>query len=244
MSELFDPLRMSLDRLQEAGRTVRIFFRNDDVDRDEGSLGRLLNLFAERAIPLNLEIIPGLLTESAAVLLRRHHRQFGDLVELDQHGWLHANHEPEGRKCEFGSSRSFDQQLADLARGRKVLEDAFEEAFSPVFTPPWNRCTTDTYRALDQLGFQVLSQRRGRAEIRGYGFREVSVTLDLGRGTRGELVTELNRQLNDPDPVGIMLHHKVMDEDAFDFLALLLDLLRLHRAVNFQTLVRGQYRER
>lgn len=241
-SECFDPLRASLRQMESAGQSVRVFFRDDDVDEDEATLRQLLNLFLDLEIPVNLEIIPGLLTDSAIATLSRHHRQRPDLFELNQHGWLHVNHEIEGRKCEFGVSRSYDQQLADIRRGQEVLQKAFGEAFSPVFTPPWNRCTDDTCRALDQLGFQALSKLRGKQVMAAYGFHEVSVTLDLFRWKGGaelkaadEIIGELIIQLSELETVGIMLHHKVMDQSAFAFLSLLLNELRRADGVGFHT---------
>jgi peptidoglycan/xylan/chitin deacetylase (PgdA/CDA1 family) len=242
MKEIRAELGAALERFEAAGQTIEILFRDDDVDEDEDSLRRLLDLFLERTVPVNLEVIPGRLTRPAALLLRRHLDRQPDLIEIDQHGWMHLNHEREGRKFEFGPSRSFDQQLADIASGRRALEAAFGGEFSAVFTPPWNRCTAETYRALDQLGFRVLSGLRGRHEVRGYRFREVSVTLDLFRWQGGaslrppeELVRELVQQLGRLDPVGIMLHHKVMDQRAFDLLACWLDELRRCPVVNFHT---------
>lgn len=251
MKAAWDMLRSELERLQEEqgreGRTVDIFFRDDDVDEDDEALRLLMGIFLECEVPVNLEIIPGRLTESAVTLLRQHHDQRPELFEINQHGWLHVNHETEGRKCEFGPSRGFDRQLADLDSGRKVLEKAFGRAFSRVFTPPWNRCTTDTFRALDQLGYEVLSKRRGhddglRGDLRGYGFREVSVSLDLCRWKGGasmkppeEIVSELLVQMGELDLVGVMLHHKMMNAGAFDWLRHLLDELRRCPAVKFHT---------
>lgn len=235
-------LRAVLERLQAEKRTVNVFFRDDDVDDDEPSLHLLLNFFSELEVPLNLEIIPGLLTDSAVALLRRFHNRWPGLFELNQHGWMHVNHERDGRKCEFGVHRSFDDQLADIARGREVLIQALGDAFSPVFTPPWNRCTEVTYQALDELEFRVLSKLRSKDPIVGYGFRELSVTLDLFRWKGGavmktpaEFIGELTAQLKDLDTVGIMLHHKVMDEAAFGLLALLLKELRCSEVIRFHT---------
>ncbi|HMY74706.1 MAG TPA: polysaccharide deacetylase family protein, partial [Blastocatellia bacterium] len=225
-----------------SGQSVNVFFRDDDVAEDEPTLRRLLDLFAEFEIPINLEIIPGKLTEAAIALLGAYRAAHPDLFEFNQHGWMHVNHETEGRKCEFGASRSFDEQLADIRQGREVLQDAFGEAFSPVFTPPWNRCTEATYQALDQLQFRALSKLRGKTEVTGHGFRELSVTLDLFRWKGGatmkaprEFIEELHTQLRELDTVGIMLHHQVMDEAAFEFLALLLEMLRGLPQIRFQT---------
>ena len=225
--------------LNSRGQTIDLFFRNDDVDEDDLSLRTMLDLFFRYQVPLNLQIIPGRLTTACINTIDRAR---SNLLELNQHGWMHENHEHSGRKCEFGPSRSFDQQYEDIERGRKVLEEAFGSAFSPVFTPPWNRCTVETFRALDRLGFQALSRFRGDASAGDYNFREVSVTLDLYRWQGGaamkypnELIDELILQLETLPRIGIMLHHKVMDEAAFELLSLLLGELCLSRAIKFHT---------
>jgi hypothetical protein len=234
-------LRSSLDRLRSEGREIGLFFRDDDVDEDENSLRKLLSIFLEEEAPVNLQIIPDRLTRPAASLLLRYHRLRPDLFELNQHGWRHINHEREGRKCEFGPSRSFDEQLADIASGREVLEESLGAAFSLVFTPPWNRCTAETLRALDQLGFQGYSGFRSGEPVSGYGFRDVSATLDIHRWKNGvvmkradEIVSELISQLRELDTIGIMLHHKVMDEDGFDLLSCLLKVLSGSQVINFR----------
>ena len=133
-----------------------IFFRDDDADRDLPQLGRLLRVFEDHGVPLNCAVIPATLTEECASLLTRR----GAWLDLHQHGWQHANHETSGRKCEFGRSRSFAQQFDDISRGKARLDMLLGARWSPVFTPPWNRCTTDTYRALASLGFRAISQDR------------------------------------------------------------------------------------
>lgn len=248
MNNVREKLKNDLDRFQETGRTVSVFFRNDDVDEEVESLRVLLDLFLSAQTPLNLEITPGLMTEDAAALLRdrkSRHPELPDLIELNQHGWRHVNHEWHGRKCEFGPSRSFDQQFTDIAAGARILEDAFGEGFSRVFTPPWNRCTAETVDALKRLNFRALSRLdRGdspNAEL-GEGVPEISVTLDLFRWRGGarmktprELGAELIAQLTSFGTVGVMLHHKVMDQAAFEWLAMLLAELRGRRELELHT---------
>ena len=234
--------QLALDLFEVERDAINVFIRNDDVDDGDPSLHGLLHLFLELEIPINLQIIPERLTDAGIMLLRQYQNYRPDLFELNQHGWRHVNHEPAGRKCEFGASRSFEEQLVDIARGRDMLEHAFGKAFSPVFTPPWNRCTQDTYRALDQLSFLALSKLRGKESVTGYGFRELSVTLDLFRWKGGaamkpvsEFVSELRVQLRELDTVGIMLHHKVMDDTALMLLRMVLNELRRSDAVRFHT---------
>ena len=100
---------------------------------------------------------------------------------LHQHGLAHANHEREGRKCEFGPSRGLEAQRRDIEAGRARLTDLLGDRVDPIFTPPWNRCTTDTGTALAELGFRVLS-RESRAEPLGVpGLFELPIHIDWVR---------------------------------------------------------------
>lgn len=235
-------LKYFLDAKETEGRDLHLFLRDDDVDDDEDSLKHLLDLALARSVPMNLEIIPGRLTPTCTATLKNALRADRALLSLDQHGWMHSNHEVKGRKCEFGSSRSFTQQLNDIAQGKAILESTFEEQFYPAFTPPWNRCTTDTYRALEELGFQILSKDRGQERITEYRFTEISTTLDLYSWKEGarmkspdDIVHALLEQLEAFPLVGLLLHHKVMTKDAFKFLDQLLCELASHSAVRFHT---------
>ncbi len=220
-------------------KTIDIFFRDDDVDIDEENLHRLLTIFADRKIPLIAGVIPKLLTGDCIKLLS----EFSEFTELVQHGWQHKNHEIIERKCEFGISRNYDEQLSDLAAGLKIMNDAFGENWFPAFIPPWNRCTETTHRALDEIGFRVLSKLRGsQPPVTGFQFREISVTLDIFRWQNDatlksseEMYEELSKQIVEGAPIGIMLHHKVMTEDAFLFIEQLLDALKQMPSVKFHT---------
>ena len=46
---------------------------------------------------------------------------------------------------------------ARIAAGQARMDEAFGNRWFPAFTPPWNRCTEETRRALEELGFSVLS---------------------------------------------------------------------------------------
>jgi predicted glycosyltransferase len=235
-------LRQFLDQKEAERRDLHLFLRDDDVDEDEDSLKHLLDLALARGVPMNLEIIPGRLTAAGTAVLKNTLRADHALLSLNQHGWMHSNHEPEGRKCEFGPSRSFTQQLNDIAQGKAILESTFEELFYPAFTPPWNRCTMDTYRALEELGFQVLSKDRGKDRLSEYRFTEISTTLDLYSWKEGarmkstdDIVHALIGQMEALPLVGLLLHHKVMTTDAFKFLDQILCELTRHSVVRFHT---------
>lgn len=217
--------------------SVDVFFRDDDVDEDEPALRRLLHLFAQKNASVILGVIPARLTSECVELLA----QFSACIEIVQHGWQHVNHELTGRKCEFGPGRSFDEQHADIARGQARMHEAFGHNWFPAFIPPWNRCTASTHQALDQLGFRVLSQlHKDAPPLTGFSWQEISVTLDLFRWKDGatlkpqeELLQAIVQQFSQPQPIGIMLHHKVMHGEAFLFLEQLLDALRQAPNVRF-----------
>lgn len=224
--------------LGERAAPLDVFFRDDDADRDIPELRRLDAMFARHEAPVALAVIPGTLTPECAALLRsRPH------IEPHQHGWIHANHEPAGRKCEFGPSRTFEQQLIDIARGSQRMSELLGATWTRAFTPPWNRCTAETFRALDELGFLILSKDATSPRVAAHRFREVSIGIDIFRWQGGaklkseeELMAEFEKRAALPGPIGILLHHKVMDDAAFQLVDGLLERLRASRTVSIHTL--------
>src|SRR5262249_5624708 len=242
MNSSLAQLKSALAERQQQASPLRLFFRDDDVDEDEEAVRRLLRLFIRREAPINLGVIPGRLTSAGSGLLSQYVSAAPALLELNQHGWRHLNHEREGRKCEFGPGRTYAEQLADIARGQARMTEAFGSRWFRVLIPPWNLCSEDTYRALDQLGFRALSMKQRNPVVTGYRFKEISITLDLYRWRGGaclkpskEIVDDLIAQLQRQQTIGVMLHHKVMDERAFSFLGSMLDTLESCPTVRFHT---------
>ena len=187
-------------------------------------------------------MIPALVGRSLADALRRRVDAGG--VRLHQHGLAHVNHEATGRKHEFGPSRDLSRQSTDVATGRRLLLDWFGEAdVDPVFTPPWNRCTTDTGTALLAHDLRVLSRDHTAPPLRLPGLPEVPVTLDwFGhrkgvRWTPAELATRLADQVRAGHPIGVMLHHAVTDADELARVDELLGLSARHPAVRITSIV-------
>lgn len=76
----------------------------------------------------------------------------------------------------------------------------------------------------------------------GYSFQEISITLDLYRWRNGAemkapaaIISELGEQLLTCNTVGIMLHHKVMDETACELLELLICEMNHQPGLEFHT---------
>jgi hypothetical protein len=199
---------------------VPVFFRDDDAGWADERLLALLDVFAgcggsgraghpRRAVPLDLAVIPDALSPALArELLAR------PGVGLHQHGRSHANHEPEGRKHEFGPSRGAIAQRADVAEGRERLAWLLGDRVDPIFTPPWNRCTPDTGRCLVELGFAVLSREARAVPLGLPGLRELPVHVDFVRLAPEELGRRAAEAVRHGGPLGVMLHHEVMDDDA------------------------------
>jgi predicted deacetylase len=223
MVRWLDPVAEALDSAD-----VQVFFRDDDAGWSDDRLLALLGRFNDHGLPLDLAVIPRALRVSLARELRARARE---RLALHQHGLAHANHEPDGRKYEFGPSRSREAQRADIAAGRDLLAERLGGVVQPIFTPPWNRCTAETGECLAELGFTVLS-RESRAEPLGVpGLRELPVHIDWSRLAPAELARRLAAAVVPGEPVGVMFHHAEMDEAEMARADELLALLARHPRV-------------
>jgi hypothetical protein len=236
VSRWLDPLRSALAC---AETPVVFFFRDDDAGWSDGALRRLLDVFDGAIAPVDLAAIPIAVSPALARLLAQRHRAAPALIRVHQHGFAHANHEPVGRKCEFGPARPADEQRADVAHGRRLLQERLAVPLDPIFTPPWNRCAGATIDAVRQAGIAVLSRESEAERLACNGVRELNVCVDWLRRRRGvrvgpeELGATLARAARFGSPVGVMLHHAVMDADDLARVAELLRLLRRSPAARF-----------
>jgi hypothetical protein len=227
--------------LSEAPTPVTFFFRDDDAGWRDDRLRRLLEVFDSFSAPIDLAVIPCALGDSLARELRTR-RSAPVLTGLHQHGFAHANHEPAGRKCEFGAARDEAAQRRDIEDGRRRLEDLVDAPLDPIFTPPWNRCTAATGRALVSVGVRVLSRESRAPALAVRGLAELPVHIDWFarrkgvRLTRAELAAAIVDEVRGGAPVGIMLHHAVMDgverDGVAELLALLTERARLTRMID------------
>jgi hypothetical protein len=225
-----DPVSKALDH---ARSPLDLFFRDDDVGWDDHGLWSLLDLFSEHSLPLDLAVIPRALGDVLARSLRARVDSPEASVAIHQHGFAHVNHEPAGRKYEFGPSRAAWLQSRDIAEGRRRLQYHLGPLVEPIFTPPWNRCTPATGRCLVELGFEVLSREARSTQFDIPGLIEMPIHIDwfahrkrvrLSRAEFGEMLASAMKV---PGPVGIMFHHAVMDHEerraAGELLALIAD---------------------
>jgi hypothetical protein len=240
-----DPLTSALDN---AGSPVEFFLRDDDAGWADRRLVALLDACAERSLPVDLAVIPAALHPALAGALCDRIESAPALLGLHQHGLTHANHEPSGRKCEFGPARDRAAQRRDIEAGRERLAALLGPHVDPIFTPPWNRCTRDTGSCLAALGFVALSRESRGEPLAVDGLQELPVAVDWFAHRKGERLTpaalgdRLARECARPGPVGVMFHHALMDAGELPRAGELLDLLEGHpsaRVLPMRDLVRA-----
>ena len=210
-----EPVR---DALDNAPAPVHVFIRDDDTGWDDERLIDLLDLLAGLGLPVDLAAIP---TEVGRALARELCERIdapGPPVGVHQHGLAHVNHEREGRKAEFGSSRSAGAQRRDILEGRERLGALLGGRVAPIFTPPWNRCSEVTAACLGELGFRVLSRDAAAPAARVPGLTEVPIHVDWFAQRKGERLSRAavaERMAADitrgAAPLGVMVHHARMN---------------------------------
>jgi predicted deacetylase len=230
-----DDLKIDLDRcltgaLAETGSQdpITVFFRADDVAVPGKQFQELVHVFTRYQVPLSMSVVPTWLTAARWKGIERLCRKDPNLWCFYQHGWRHMNHEPTGKKYEFGPARSIAEIEHDLMRGRERLTSLMQNAFFPAFTPPWNRCSKETMVILKRSGFRALSRSRGASPVVPAGMPDFQVNVDLH--TRKEptaapgwknLYGEIAAAIADGF-CGIMIHHQRMNDHALVFLDRLL----------------------
>jgi hypothetical protein len=215
MTSWLDPVVRALDRRTAP---VEIFVRDDDGGWEDGRLLALLDLFAEERFPIDVATIPAATGETLATELLGRTALLP--LGIHQHGFAHLNHEPEGRACEFGRARAIDLQHEDIRLGRQILLDRFGPHLDPIFTPPWNRCTEATALCLRDVGFRAISRDLTAGWLGLDGLVECPIRVDWFARRGGQRLSraawaEVFAGAIDgaAGPLGVMLHHAVMDTD-------------------------------
>jgi predicted deacetylase len=212
-----------LSTLQRAAdalpHTLTLFVRDDDAGWDDDALLALLDVMATAGAPIDLAVIPQALGDALARELADRHDAEPVLLGLHQHGLAHLNHEPEGRKSEFGAARPAALQLHDLRQGQVLLREHLGARLDRIFTPPWNRIAGTTPALLAEAGFELLSRDNGACRQQPQPWlRELPVHVDWSRHHREggleavalALAQAMHAQAAEGLPLGLMLHHAAM----------------------------------
>lgn len=236
-NEAMEKVREILLSVKENGKGLQVFFRADDIARVDEQFSRLMQIFQLHAMPLCLAVVPDWLDKDCWQALQEF-RPDNPLWCWHQHGRNHNNHEMQGKKCEFGDSRSREAICTDLVCGKELLVQTLGDLFCPVFTPPWNRCSSTTLSLLKELDFKAVSRSTGAKPSAEGILPDLAVNVDLHTRRESDFAEGWQKLLAEfaeaaqGGQMGIMLHHQRMNEEAFAFLDLLLCELNSMRYVS------------
>ncbi|MBS0334889.1 MAG: polysaccharide deacetylase [Proteobacteria bacterium] len=224
-------LALELSRWRRAGRTARLWWRDDDAAGsaalgDQARLDRLLEVSWAAAAPLTLAVVPvGDLGGLAARLAG------ADLVTAAQHGVDHRNRLAGPVAGEFPPDWSRTRLEAELAQGWARIEGLPRTA--KAFMPPWNDVHPELPAALAAQGYAALSANGRLAGDDDGPLPRLDAHLDLLRWRGGarfrgrhkflkSLADELARRRRTgrwDAPIGFLTHHLAHDAPAWRFLA-------------------------
>jgi hypothetical protein len=230
-------LWLELRRWRAAGRTARLWWRDDDASGSATTLERLLLdrlvlLSNATRTPLTLAVVP--VGEMSGLASRL---EGAELVSVTQHGVDHQNRREGAVAGEFPPDWSQPEVAGALAAGWSRLEKVPRAL--KVFVPPWNDVHPRLERALAANGYAGwsadgllsasgtcprldihldLMRWRGGSRFRGRGRLVAALTSELRRRRRAGLWEA---------PIGLLSHHLVHDTAAWTFLG---DFLRWSKA--------------
>jgi peptidoglycan/xylan/chitin deacetylase (PgdA/CDA1 family) len=230
-------LAAEFDLWAAEGKAARFWWRDDDLERPGPKLDRLLALHP--AAPKALAVIPATAAPGLAPRL-----DSSGSVTVIQHGWRHANHAPAGeKKSEFGDHRPVAVMLAELRQGRDRLEALFGARFRAVLAPPWNRFAPTLAAAARDAGYWAISGYGSHGggnldthidpiDWRGGGFVGEAAALAMTCDTLRQ-----RREAGEHDiAIGLLTHHRVMDECGWMFVDQLVAVLQNHPGAMLATI--------
>ena len=236
MRSHLDAVRSELDRATGDGRSVAIWWRDDDATEATPALDRLLRLADRTGWPVAIAAIPTALRPSLGERIGG-----ADLLHrVLVHGFAHTNHGPAGRKkTEFGPGRTPESARPELRQALERTLAAFGDAALPVFVPPWNRIHPELARRLPDFGYLGLSCFAGDGaappELICADTHLDPVDWHGGRGlvSPEALAGQLRRALaGDASRIGLLTHHLAFDAELWAFTEALMAFLRRHPAVS------------
>lgn len=208
-----------------------IFFMADDIGAEGRAFDALCRIFRHHKVPLAMAVVPAWLSDARRERLFRSAPIDEELWGWHQHGWRHVSRQESGGKAEFGEDRPLDRQHEDILSGRRKMELIFGPHFVPIFSPPWNRFSAVTLKALRTLGFKGISAAAPlpAGTKLPWGFFNLPINIDLHTRNSVSSAKDLNELLatvgqlqSSADYAGIVIRHQQMTLFAFQFLDYLL----------------------
>lgn len=239
LGDPFAPLRQELSIWQSNGRRCPFWWRDDDLVSSGPLLAKMAALAQQFDVKVLVAVIPAQAEANLAVATQ-------DMTQLVfcQHGFDHKNYELTGSpNGEFGSNRPLVEVERDIRDGHSRMQKLFEKRFFPVFVPPWNCLQEKAHSILVALKFIGLSQYCDQMRVENEGLRLVNTHVDIMQWAKSpnvrchsatDLVSRLvvllrQRRLEvdiEHEPIGILSHHRVMGQDAWQFMSELLSVTK------------------
>jgi broad specificity phosphatase PhoE len=214
VSSWLDPLLAALD---EVDAPVEIFFQLADAGWSDDRLFALLDLAASQRVPVDVAVIPRELTPALAAALLSRAAESPGQIGLHQHGFDHRNRGTHAQPAELHPAMPRAAQLRAIQLGKRRLLGMLGLACDPIFTPPWGRCTRETGECLRELGFAAVSPYGPFVPLGIPGLVDLPGKVKwFDRGPGASLgLTGLGQRLADAvrttEPVGVVMHHELMD---------------------------------
>jgi len=125
------------------------------------------------------------------------------IVEVSMHGYSHQTIPAEGGHREF-EGLDYASQYKKISTGVEYLNERLDIPVN-TFVPPWNRYDTNTLKALDKLGFTVLSANQSGVHAGDSSLLFLPSTCELNELQN----TVINaRKGVDPRPIIVTLFHQ------------------------------------
>lgn len=239
-------LNKELDKWQAQGLAAHLWWRDDDVIQPSPKLNRLLDVAQCCSCHVALAVIPARASDGLGQALAQ------TPTAVVQHGFAHVNHaSPSGRKgpSELGSHRPQTVILDELAIGRERLRELFSDRFLPVVAPPWNHIDRALLPALSASGFCGLSTfgPRGSATptegiveinchfvpIRWRGGPHFAGTERILAALVSQLRSRRTGAVDPQEPIGLLTHHRVMDDQSWALVERLITFTASHTAADW-----------
>lgn len=128
------------------------YMRNDDINILDDELVNVTRRCTAEGVPITHAVEPANVTDEAVRWLREEKAADPRLIEIMQHGYDHVKRD----RGEFGGARPYDDQYADLKRGREILEEKFGDDFLSCLNFPFGPYNAHSMRAADALGYRVI----------------------------------------------------------------------------------------
>lgn len=218
-----------LSHWQDAGLQCLFWWRDDDLISTSPKLHRMRQVSEQYVVYVLVAVVPDLMVSTLGCDTSGMHT-----FVWCQHGFAHVNHEGANLpNSEFPFSRERELVIQDLTKGRKLLLDQFSDRLFPVLVPPWNGFRDDLVKELPALGLTGISQYGSISRQKIGQALRIDTHLDVvdwssapkfSSAQEGLLLDRLIENLrirrldySTDNLIGILTHHRAMDEEAWKF---------------------------